>query len=160
MNDKKFRSTYAENLCAALFTFPKFTRNYSKNYGKVQQSFAKTSKKAKTIVFDIDETLVFATQNKREMPLDAWDTTVKIKKINKYGPKTKAYLSFRPYLIEMLMDLEPDFELILYTCGTQEYARAFSKAVHKFFATKYSKKYYSSPSPPHDFRFFDHILSL
>ena len=43
MSDKNFRSVYAENIAMALFTFPKFQRNYSKNYVKVQRHFAKNS---------------------------------------------------------------------------------------------------------------------
>ena len=36
MLDTYFRSVYGDNLCAALFTFPKFKRNYSTNYSKIQ----------------------------------------------------------------------------------------------------------------------------
>ena len=38
----------------------------------------------KTIVFDIDETLVYAAHNQSEMPLNSIDTTIRIK-VNKYG---------------------------------------------------------------------------
>jgi TFIIF-interacting CTD phosphatase-like protein len=112
-------------------------------------------------VLDIDETLVYATESAKEMPLDSLDTKIRIK-VNRYKGGVKAYLSFRPYLIEMLMELEPDFELILYTCGTKEYARAFNDAVHKLFFNKYASHYYSSVTShnKHDFQFFDHILSL
>ncbi len=79
MSDKLFKQTYGDNLCSALFTFPKFKRNYSKNYKKVQTSFAKFSKskikwinisliEKKTIVFDIDETLVYASDNYKDIP--------------------------------------------------------------------------------------------
>jgi predicted secreted acid phosphatase len=61
LKDPVFREFYQQNLCKAIYIFPKFTRNYSKNYKLVQHSFKKTSKKKKTIVFDIDETLVYAT---------------------------------------------------------------------------------------------------
>ena len=89
-------------------------------------------------MFDIDETLVFASHNKKEIPnAKALDKTIRIK-INKYGGSMKAYLSFRPYLIEMLIELYDDFELILYTCGTSEYAKEFSKAVHELFFEKYA----------------------
>jgi TFIIF-interacting CTD phosphatase-like protein len=44
----------------------------------------------------------------------------------------------------MLDALLPDFELILYTCGTTSYAASFAEAVEK----RGKKKY------------FDHILSL
>eukprot|EP00349_Pseudokeronopsis_sp_Brazil_P009044 CAMPEP_0202973002 /NCGR_PEP_ID=MMETSP1396-20130829/45028_1 /ASSEMBLY_ACC=CAM_ASM_000872 /TAXON_ID= /ORGANISM="Pseudokeronopsis sp., Strain Brazil" /LENGTH=38 /DNA_ID= /DNA_START= /DNA_END= /DNA_ORIENTATION= len=38
--------------------------------------------------------------------------------MTKFGAMAKAYLSFRPFLHEMLEELSKDFELILYTCGT------------------------------------------
>jgi hypothetical protein len=44
MKDLQFRDFYAENLFRAVSTFPKFTRNYSKNYKNVQYSFRKHSK--------------------------------------------------------------------------------------------------------------------
>lgn len=69
-------------------------------------------------MFDIDETLVYATHSKAEFTnQSSIDTTIRIK-VNRFGGAQKAYLSFRPYLFEMLDELEHDFELILYTCGT------------------------------------------
>ena len=35
MKDPMFREFYSENLFRAVTTFPKFTRNYSKNYKNV-----------------------------------------------------------------------------------------------------------------------------
>lgn len=32
------------------------------------------------------------------------------------------YLCFRPYILEMLIELYPDFELVLFTVGTLDYA--------------------------------------
>ena len=108
-----------------------------------------------TIVFDIDETLVYASQHRHDIP--TLDKTLHIK--NTRGPtRTKAYLSFRPFLVEMLMELEADFEMILYTCGTREYAREVNKAVHELFWTQYADKYYHDRVK--EFKFFDHILSL
>lgn len=163
--DKYFKQVYADNLKSAIFTFPKFKRNYSKNYAKVQSSFAKYSSKKKTIIFDIDETLVYATHSTTEMPTDAVDTSIRIK-VNKYGGAQKAYLSFRPHLFDMLNELYEDFELILYTVGTQSYAKAFSEAVHKFYMDKFPKGHhaYHVPAPENnfakEFSLFDHVLSL
>jgi hypothetical protein len=42
--------------------------------------------------------------------------------MTRFGGQAKAFLSFRPYLYEMLDELSKDFELILYTCGTASYA--------------------------------------
>ena len=70
-------------------------------------------------MFDIDETLVYATQNRSE--LKKIDEVIFIK-MTKFGGMVKAYLSYRPYLFEMLNKLYNEFELILYTCGTASYA--------------------------------------
>jgi hypothetical protein len=50
MKDPLFREFYAENLFRAVSIFPKFTRNYSKNYKNVQYSFRKSSK-SKSILY-------------------------------------------------------------------------------------------------------------
>ena len=44
LRDHSYREFYADNLYRAVSTFPKFTRNYSKNYKNVQYSFKKNSK--------------------------------------------------------------------------------------------------------------------
>jgi len=107
MKDPIFKEFYAENLYRAVFTFPKFTRNYSKNYKTVQYSFKKTSKskfkinqsffyiEKKTLVLDIDETLVYATTNRNDLRII--DETIYIK-MSKFGASVKAYLSYRPFL--------------------------------------------------------------
>lgn len=92
----------------------------------------------KTIVFDIDETLVFASETRLDIPQDSIDTAIYIK-VNRYGKYQKAYLSFRPNLFEMLNVLHEEFELILYTCGTKQYASAFNEAVHKAYNKKFHK---------------------
>lgn len=95
----------------------------------------------KTLVLDIDETLVYATTNRNE--LRSIDETIFIK-MTKFGASVKAYLSYRPYLFQMLDILRNHFELILYTCGTASYAQAFAESVEKNGGKKY----------------FDHVLSL
>ena len=156
MKDPSFRNFYADNLYKAVFTFPKFKRNYSKNYKNVQLSFKKHSKsksdfsshffiEPKTIVFDIDETLVYATTNRLEVKQpSSIDDTIFIK-MTRFGGMIKAFLSFRPYLVNMLDILRDHFELILYTCGTASYAAAFAEAVERIGGGK---------------RYFDHVLSL
>jgi hypothetical protein len=62
---------------------------------------------------------VYATTNRNEVKVV--DETIFIK-MTRFGGQAKAYLSFRPYLHEMLDELSKDFELILYTCGTASYA--------------------------------------
>ena len=95
----------------------------------------------KTIVLDIDETLVFASTNSNE--LKKIDDVIFIK-MARFGSPIKALLSFRPYLIYLLDELSKEFEIILYTCGTAAYAKAFAESVER----KGEKQY------------FDHILSL
>jgi hypothetical protein len=64
--------------------------------------------------------------------------------MTKFGAFVKAYLSYRPFLFEMLDALKNNFEIILYTCGTASYAAAFAESVEKNGGKKY----------------FDHVLSL
>ena len=97
---------------------------------------------AKTLVLDIDETLVYATTNRSELRII--DETINIK-MTKFGASVKAYLSYRPYIFEMLDILRDHFELILYTCGTANYAAAFVESVEKNGGNK---------------KYFDHVLSL
>lgn len=49
----------------------------------------------KTVVLDIDETLVYATTNRAE--LKHIDETIFIK-MTRFGGSVKAFLSYRPYL--------------------------------------------------------------
>ena len=68
----------------------------------------------KTIVLDIDETLILCQQNK--MP--KLNPVV----ISVNGEKMTAYISLRPHLNECLETLSKHFELIAFTAGTKEYA--------------------------------------
>ncbi len=52
------------------------------------------------------------------------------------------YLCFRPYLLEMLIELYPYFEIVVFTVGSIEYAKAFCKAVHNM----YWKSKYQNPN--------------
>lgn len=74
--------------------------------------------------------------------MNSIDTTIRIK-VNRFGGAQKAYLSFRPFVFEMLDELYQHFELILYTCGTAAYAAAFSEAVHKTYLEKIPNGYMS-----------------
>ncbi|CDW85606.1 nli interacting factor-like phosphatase family protein [Stylonychia lemnae] len=105
------------------------------------REFYQQNLQKKTIVFDIDETLVYATQNRSE--LKKLDEIIFIK-TTKFGGMVKAYLSYRPFLFEMLNILVEDFELILYTCGTGSYASSFAESVERNGGRRY----------------FDHILCI
>ena len=52
------------------------------------------------------------------------------------------YLCFRPYLLEMLIELYPYFEIVVFTVGSIEYAKAFCKVVHNM----YWKSKYQNPN--------------
>lgn len=83
-------------------------------------------------MFDIDETLVLAqTEPFPENP-DLHTATIRLCKQHPNGQEEQipVFLCFRPFLLEMLIELYPDFELILFTVGTLDYAQAFSRALH------------------------------
>jgi len=65
-------------------------------------------------------------------------------KTTKFGGMVKAYLSYRPFLFEMLNKLVEEFEIILYTCGTGSYASSFAESVERNGGRRY----------------FDHILCI
>lgn len=44
----------------------------------------------------------------------------------------QAYVKFRPYLFEMLDQLNPHFELILYTSGERFYANAVMNCIESY----------------------------
>ncbi len=43
------------------------------------------------------------------------------------------YLCFRPYLLEMLIELYPHYEIILFSVGSMEYAHSFCMAVYNLY---------------------------
>jgi len=75
-------------------------------------------------VFDIDETLVLAQSEPFPENTDLYTTTIRLYKTLPNGQEDQmiVYLGFRPYILEMLIELYPDFELILFTVGTFDYA--------------------------------------
>jgi hypothetical protein len=88
-------------------------------------------------VFDIDETLVLASETPFQEHPDLNTATIILSRStpSQSGqPDTiPVFLCFRPYLLEMLIELYPDFELILFTVGSLEYAHAFNKALNSFY---------------------------
>jgi hypothetical protein len=88
-------------------TTPKAIKRFkppTKNSLKVILLVVNVGIERKTIVFDIDETLVYASYSQAEYPPGSIDTSIRIK-VNRFGGSQKAYLSFRPYLFEMLREL-------------------------------------------------------
>lgn len=85
--------------------------------------------KTKTIVFDIDETLLHAKTRPHEFPGGEYDEEIWVNLHG--GHQQRLFLSFRPYLQEMLRKLKPNFELILFTAGTEEYANTVQRTLEK-----------------------------
>eukprot|EP00347_Sterkiella_histriomuscorum_P005521 403356300 len=114
--------------------------------------FMKQSTKPQTIVFDLDETLIKATNDpmrfENQNVYDAKTELVIDKKIRK-----DVYISYRPYLFEMLRTLKKKYELIVFTAGFSTYADAIIKEMQreeKFFDHVISRDYCSAhPSGKH-----------
>lgn len=51
---------------------------------------------------------------------------------NNYKINLQAYVKFRPYLFDMLDQLNPHFELILYTSGERFYANAVMNCIESY----------------------------
>ena len=72
-------------------------------------------KNKKTLVLDLDETLILASSKE----LVIYDQVLNYKQDN---IPTRIYLKFRPFLHEFLTDMRDFYELIIYTSAEQEYA--------------------------------------
>jgi CTD small phosphatase-like protein 2 len=83
----------------------------------------------KTIVFDLDETLIKATHDPSKLPDGLYD--VKCYMTPEDFNKKEVYLSFRPYLFEALQTLNKQFELILFTAGQEIYAESIVRVIEK-----------------------------
>ena len=76
-------------------------------------------------MFDLDETLVKVFKTKQSRPSDT--TAIVYTKAMGY---TQLFIFFRPGLKEMLTQLMEHFELILFTAGQDDYAKAVVKAIY------------------------------
>eukprot|EP00347_Sterkiella_histriomuscorum_P007194 403349905 len=89
--------------------------------------YPKMVKHQKTIVLDMDETMVKI--QKRQYKLPFFNEIISVKS---YGIKeSKFYLQFRPFLRKMLRILSQNFELIAYTSGDYEYAKSALNAIER-----------------------------
>lgn len=79
---------------------------------------------AKTLVLDMDETLIKASLSLKQVP--NYD---KIITIMKGTLEVQVYVKTRPYLKEVLRVLRENFELILFTSGSWAYATAILNEV-------------------------------
>jgi len=81
-------------------------------------------------VFDLDETLIKATND----PLRFEDKNifdVKTELFIDRKIKKDVYISYRPYLFEMLRTLKRKFELVVFTAGFSTYADVIIKEIQK-----------------------------
>ena len=94
----------------------------------------------KTIVFDMDETLLHCKDQSdlHKFQNFTYDHAVHFQLQEAHverQTKVTAYLKFRPYMHKMLKKLSQNFELILYSSGRTNYA----KAVMEFVETRKNK---------------------
>jgi hypothetical protein len=76
--------------------------------------FTKTSGKRLTIVFDLDETLIKSVNDPSKLPEENFDV---ILKVQDGTAKREMYVSFRPYMTEMLKILRKHCEIIVFTAA-------------------------------------------
>ena len=113
-----------------------------------------------TIVFDLDETLIKATNDSGKFPDGVFDARG-ILNIAMLAKKD-IYISFRPYLFEMLTALKKNFELILFTAGFDIYAETIVRELQKeekFFDYVITREY-CTPHPKGRYQVKDLILLL
>ena len=96
LNSEKFTKEYKLNLAQK----EKFAKNIYKYHGK------------KTLVLDLDETLILATKKKPAV----YDAALT------YNGRDLIYLKLRPFLKEFLEDMQELYELIIYTSADRVYA--------------------------------------
>lgn len=91
-------------------------------------------------MFDLDETLIKATNDPlRFTDKNVYDVKTEIK--IDYKIIKNVFISFRPYLFEMLRTLKKKYELVIFTAGYSAYAQAIIKEIEK------------------NEKFFDHVIS-
>jgi TFIIF-interacting CTD phosphatase-like protein len=75
-----------------------------------------------TIVFDLDETLIKSVNDPGKLPGENYDVFLKVE--DGGSIKRELYVSFRPYMTEMLKSLRKHCELIIFTAAQRQYAES------------------------------------
>ena len=122
LKDRRFYKSYENDVLKSAFMFPKYKLTFSKAYAEIQQHFRKRSTKEKTIIFDIDETLIAADSKPPADGMYDVQFEVKVKKCF----YTKVFVRLRPFARDVLKELSKKFEIILFTTGTEDYAEQVS----------------------------------
>ena len=90
-------------------------------------------------MFDLDETLIKATNDSNKFPDGVYDVRSMLNIA--VLAKKDIFISFRPYLFEMLSALKKNYELILFTAGFDIYADTIVRELQK------------------EEKFFDHVIT-
>jgi CTD small phosphatase-like protein 2 len=83
--------------------------------------FTKVTSKRLTIVFDLDETLIKSVTDPSKLPDENYDIFLRVED---GAAKRDMYVSFRPYMTEMLKKLRKHCELIVFTAAQRQYAES------------------------------------
>ena len=81
----------------------------------------------KTLVFDLDETLIRSEFRIK----DGYDVKFYLNSRLSWTGRTPVFLYIRPYVYKMLQSLKNDFELIVFTASVEEYANKILKIIDK-----------------------------
>ena len=93
------------------------------NYPQINNSFQSLNKK--TLVLDLDETLVHSSMN----PLP--NGSHLILPINVAGKNYNVYVLIRPFLEQFLMEMSLLYEIVIFTASLAEYAEPLLKIIDK-----------------------------
>jgi TFIIF-interacting CTD phosphatase-like protein len=78
-----------------------------------------------TLIFDLDETLLKSVSDANRFPNAQYDEKISL------NDGKELFISFRPFMVEMLKKLHKHYELILFTAGHRPYADAVVNLLQK-----------------------------
>jgi len=104
-------------------------------------SLGSSSPPKKTLILDLDETLLFSSQKRCIFLLFIQSNLKLLDEMNKNGNLEKArfHIQIRPYLQDFIESLANLYEIVVYTSGVKEYAEAVVKKINS--ASKNAIKY-------------------
>jgi CTD small phosphatase-like protein 2 len=88
--------------------------------------FTKSTSKKLTIVFDLDETLIKSVSDPLKLPDENYDIFIRVED---GAIKRDLYVSFRPYMTQMLKKLKKHCELIVFTAAQKQYAESIIQSM-------------------------------
>eukprot|EP00347_Sterkiella_histriomuscorum_P001849 403370443 len=96
-------------------------------YRDVKKRFRKFSTKRKTLVFDLDETLIRSEFRLKE----GFDKKFTLQSRYSWTGRSSVFLFFRPFLMKMLKSLQADFEIVIFTASQEDYASKILRCIDK-----------------------------